>query len=223
MNSVWITRSEPGASQLATALARQGYDPIKRPLIAIEPTYDPRPSGNFAVWVFLSVHAVAYCNELVAAGLCIAVGSATAQALRAQNLSCIVPHKHSSEGVIEYLQDMSSEQVEVLVVQGDDGRRAIQAWCEANQYPCQTWAVYRRVSRQVPCACRNATVVVCNSAAVLQGVRDCMRERSEYIPVIVPSSRVEEEARSRGFGNVWVSDGSSADAVIATLSNIDLS
>ena len=222
MNSVWITRSEPGASQLAAALEQHGYEPIKRPLVAIEPTKNPRPPGDFAVWVFLSVHAVSNCSDLSSAELCIAVGSTTARALRAQDISCMVPSKHSSEGVIETLESMSLEQSEILVVQGDGGRRTIQAWCKANQYLCQTWAVYRRVSRQASNICRNATVVVCNSASVLPGVRDCMREESECTPIIVPSSRVGQEARTRGFGNVWVSGGSSADAVISTLSRIDL-
>ena len=105
---VWVTRTEPGASRLAAALRAAGHTVWTRPTLDIEHLAAPPPPGEFALTVFLSEHAVAgaFANGW-APGPAMAIGTATAAALRTHGVCPLLPAAATSEGVIARLADMA--------------------------------------------------------------------------------------------------------------------
>jgi uroporphyrinogen-III synthase len=86
---VWITRSEPGASETALRVAALGFRPIVAPLLSVRPLEVDLAIADDDALAFTSVHAVARVAALTAhrAGPVFAVGDATAAAARAAGFS----------------------------------------------------------------------------------------------------------------------------------------
>ena len=219
MKRVWITRTEPGASELAEAVVMAGWTPLKEPLLTIEPTGAPRPSGQFSMCVFLSPHAVRHAENDLGNGHFIAVGPATQVALNRWGVLAQVPDRHDSEGVVSLLQATLAQSLRdaVLVVQGKNGRMLVQEWCRSQRVPCTTWSVYRRVPRRVNVACSDVDALVCDSVESLQLAHAQLRDGKSSLPLVVPSKRIANGARMLEFANVWISDGPSPGAVVSTL------
>src|SRR5690606_40816499 len=101
-------------------------------------------------WIFTSVNAVRYARMLDAGvwPACIAVGPATAAALRQAGIEDVItpPQQHDSEAVLslDVLQDVRDRPV--VIVAGEGGRDAMQTGLAARGAQVTRIEVYRRVA-----------------------------------------------------------------------------
>ena len=163
---IWITRSEPGASELAALLNSHGFATWVTPVIDIKAITPPRVEfdaeeltpgvavRDFApgLVIVLSAHAArAYIvsDYVQSKAPHIAVGCQTASVLQRQGLSVQVPHKHTSEGIQTLLKTQHlPAQLCVWLLAGEGGRDTLAHYlrdeCHARVVK---WAFYRRVNQ----------------------------------------------------------------------------
>lgn len=228
---VWVTRTEPGASRLAAAMRGAGHTVSVRPTLDIECLTTPPPPGTFALTVFLSEHAVssAFANGWTP-GPAIAIGTTTGAALRARGVAPRIPATATSEGIIYLLTEAEPRCApaagaghlgnRILVAAGEGGRDTLLAWLATAGFEAVKWPLYRRVARSdaVPPDPAIDAIVV-GSVAGLQATAKLWfpSGRSLATPVVAPSRRVADAARTLGFTRVLTAAGADAAATLAAL------
>ncbi|MEC9286277.1 MAG: uroporphyrinogen-III synthase [Pseudomonadota bacterium] len=223
MTCVWITRSEPGASRLEGVLTGAGFQSIKAPVLTTEMVKEPAPSSVFDVTVFVSEHAVKHAlqRNWRAVGPVLAVGQATADALRSKELETLQAARASSEGILELLEEQYPNAGSVLIVAGANGRTDLAEWLKEKGVRVSTWITYRRVMLEPSVDLGACDVVVASSADALSRIAELCFAHSSFdgdqLPVLVPSNRAAEIAASFGFKNIVNSNGADPHSVIATL------
>ncbi len=219
---VWITRTEPGAARLATALEAAGYTAWVRPVLRIEVLRSYPPPGAFELTIFLSEHAVhaAYANgwrETPA----LAIGPGTQAALRTRGVLAAIPQVATSEGIADFLT--SALPSRALLAAGEGGRDVLGPLLEERGVAVVPWAPYRRVAVSGPLPdSQQVDAIVAASEAGLRVAADMWfaSGRSAAIAVIAPSARVAEAAGAVGFTRVLVSPGAGVQATVATLERV---
>lgn len=217
---VWLTRTEPGATRQAVALATRGFEVLKAPVLGIEPLSSPPPDGHFDVSVFVSEHAVsgATANGWTG-GPALAIGTATARALAAMGVGPSWPIQANAQGVVDLLAP--NPPARTLVVKGTGGRSTLQDWLRGRERTVAEWDVYRRVRLHVAVADEVIDSIVASSADGLRVVEQLWfaERRDARVPLLVPSERVADLATAMGFEQVVVTAGAGTDAVVAALLN----
>ena len=219
---VWVTRTEPGANRLGTALAAVGYEARVRPVLRIDPITGPPPAGRFALTVFLSAHAAVFAvrNGWISTPA-LAIGEATRGALKRHGVDASVPKIGTSEGLIDNLA--ADPPQSVMIAAGEGGRGVLERWLADRGIPTVKWRLYRRVAVGGSLdPAETIDAIVGSSAAALRVVANMWfaSSRSARVAVLVPSKRVATAARALGFARVFVSEGAADEAVIATLNRI---
>ena len=224
---VWVTRTEPGGSRLATALEAAGHTVWLHPTLDIECLATPLPPGAFALTVFLSEHAVAgaFANGWTP-GPAIAIGAATGAALSRRGVAPRIPAAATTEGIIDMLTETlpcTTKQAgddRVLIAAGEGGRDTLVTWLAQSGHRAVKWPLYRRVPQRgaVPADTAIEAIVV-GSIAGLQAMAKLWfaSKRSMAIAVVVPSRRVANAARTLGFTRVLTAAGADAAATLAAL------
>ena len=215
---VWLTRTEPGATRQAAALARRGFEVLKAPVLGIEPLCSPPPAGPFDVAVFVSEHAAsgAAANGWTG-GPALAIGAATARALEALGVEPGSSIQANAQGVIELLAP--DPPARTLVVKGTGGRTTLQDWLRGRKRTVAEWDVYRRVRLDTGIAGEVIDAIVAGSGDGLRAVEQLWfaEGRDARVPLLVPSERVAGLASAMGFEQLVVTAGAGTDAVIPAL------
>jgi uroporphyrinogen-III synthase len=238
--SILVTRSQPGADRLVDALTSAGLDAIAIPMLAVEAVAQPdnrkalSELGDFALVIFVSVHAVRFGVPLIDAHwperprgpIWIAVGAATAAALQRRGISALVPKLESSDGILTLLQTRRVAGQRALIVAGEGGREELQLELDRRGARVDRLEVYRRVPRcdgGALAGLRNRlAAVVISSADGGRAFAACWETvgGSHDVALVVPSARVAKVMRDLGFGVVTTSAGAGADAVIEALEHM---
>lgn len=217
---VWITRTEPSASRLATTLQQSGYDPLVAPVMEIIPVGSSLPSADTDIWVFVSSHAVHQVSKRPwdKTKTTIAVGPTTAAQLKPLGISPLVPSQHSSEGLYELIRTRFAHDLRITIVAGRSGRKDLIKWLNSDGYCCQEWIVYDRKSTDFQIGDEHVDAIVITSAFALSNVRkQYSSERFVSIPIVVPSPRFAELAKSMQFHDVRIADGPTDTATLDAL------
>lgn len=248
MTRVWITRSEPGASAESELLTAYGYDTLKYPLVQVKPLDPWRTLVNGMevnklgaeylapkVVVALSVHAV---NAMHSLGLLesvarsvsntvpwIAVGSATAEALKRRNIPSHVPNLEGTEGILAMseVRQLTPGSC-VWLISGVGGRELLQRHLQDEQgADVVKFELYERVK----CSVDRTMVADCDVIcfASVGSVESCAENfpgLSELAglfkrPIVVASPRIGDAARALGFDNITVADNAGAQAMLHAL------
>jgi len=178
---VLITRSEPGASALASALEAAGFSCEVAPIIEIERVEAGidvlRALADQHVVVFTSVHAVEHAFALVECAQLslptratwIAIGGATAAALARHGIDATTPEIETSEGALAMAALARIDDRRVMIVGGAGGRRVLDAELRARGAHLARATVYRRrraaTDRAVRCVRSDAHAIVVVSSA----------------------------------------------------------
>lgn len=238
---ILVTRSQPGADALARALGDAGFSSEVVPLVATEAcgvhetlaAIEAMPAIDAIVYT--SAHAVehffrmdpARALAMVAGTVSVAIGAATAGALRRHGVAAIRPEDERTEGILA-LPIAALSGGHVLIVGGEGGRRALDAALISRGARVARVTVYRRVSAvsaevvERLVRGRFAAAVV-SSVAGGEALHAAARAagpagaRLLRMPLAVPSQRVADAVEALGFAHVRVSEGAGAHAVIATL------
>ena len=217
--SIWVTRSEPGATALAESLEAAGFKPFKAPVLHIEPLAFAPPPGRFDLAVFLSAHGVRLAAQTVQGRFrrAFAVGRRTRQALLESGIESTAAVVESSEGLLAHLPDLAAQRV--LLVSGVGGRNVLDPGLARRGADVTRLEVYRRVPAfpAVDCAAIKAAV-----ASSGDGFRQAARVwfaagGAPELPVLVPSARVGALGVELGLANVIQCAGADSKAVLAAL------
>jgi uroporphyrinogen-III synthase len=245
LNKVWVTRSEPGAGELARQLQEQHITVLRAPLLEIAPLAEPRvlvdekrvadTSESLATLpgliVVLSAHAArlfvaAYLRPELRERLFVAVGKQTAAVLEQAGLRVIVPELASSEGlmglpVIQALRPGAC----VWLVSGVGGRETLVHYlrrqCGAQVVKLE---LYERKSVGDVADLKPDQVCAVEVASV-QGLQAFYTHWTQLagnmgVAVIVPSQRIAAAAQELGFTQVYTAQDASAGAVLTQLQQL---
>lgn len=217
---IWITRTEPGASLLASKLRESGFNPISKPVFEIQPVHSLAPPNDSDLWIFVSRHAVSNVSKRQwdRTKPTIAVGPTTAAQLESMKIHTLVPSRHSSEGIYDLIRSQFSPGLRVTVVAGRGGRKDLVEWLNRDGYICQEWIVYERIPTKVRVQTSLLDAIVIASAAAISEVRQQFTNaHSVSVPLVVPAPRDAEVARLMQFNTVLIAAGASNTAIISTL------
>ena len=229
---LWLTRTQPGADRQAAALRAAGYQVVVAPVIDILPLpVDADAPAPPELVIFVSAHAVAAAAALLprlAGAALFAVGAETARALAAQRLIARTPEPATSEGLLA-LPELAAAAVRgrcVWLVSGRGGRDLLATTLAERGARLERLCVYERrpvASPDVDPA--TVDVVVAGSGAGLETAWHHWRRRggSPSVPVLVPSSRVAEQARQLGATRVIDCEGADLPAIRAALEALEAS
>ena len=215
---LWITRSEPGASDLAEQLRKLPLEIHKQPVVNISPL-DPGtvPGGQPALIIVLSRHAAFYYlqSELLRPRIShIAIGSATAAELARAGIDAEVPQVSTSEGILAMpvCSDLKPTDV-VWLIAGEGGRTTL-----ADHLPAKVhkFSLYRREANPLDhVAVESLEIIEISSQFALNAVatRLAGRKSADQVYLVVPSERLQEHSRRIGFTRVQLAEGASAEAI----------
>ncbi|MES0873218.1 uroporphyrinogen-III C-methyltransferase [Sinimarinibacterium thermocellulolyticum] len=216
---VLVTRPAEQAEPLCRLLERHGARVTRLPLQVIEPVRQGASAAarlqrqrQARAWIFTSVNAVRYARALDAGvwPTCIAVGPATAAALRQAGIEEVITpaQRHDSDGVLalDLLHDVRDQ--DVVLVTGEGGRDAIETGLAARAARVTRVEVYRRVAlphtpEALARACADVDAAVFTNGESLRlmftRIADDARLRLLDLQLVVPSRRVVEQALELGF------------------------
>ena len=224
MTQVWVTRSEPGATEFASALLASGFEPILEPMIKIRATDERRPMQIVRLAVFLSSHAVRIaCMGGWKPRVAIAIGPSTAATLAQYDIRAEVPEVHDSEGILTLLKENFLDHDEVTIVCGKNSRSFLRDSLLDEQKSVREWQVYERYANnsQTPIDLRLGDWIYAASREGIEAVSNVWNSRCSLkkskVNVVVPSHRIARSTQDLGFSNVHVSSGASIDATLSTL------
>ena len=217
--SIWITRSEPGATALAESLEGAGFKSFKAPVLRIEPLAFEPPQDRFDTAIFLSAHGARLAAQTVKGGFrrAFAVGRRTRQILLESGIEATAAGAESSEGLLADLPDLADRRV--LLVSGIGGRKVLGPGLELRGAHVQRLEVYRRVPAFPSVECAEIDAAVASSG---DGFRQAARVwfaagGAPELPVLVPSTRVGAFGPELGLANVIECAGADSAAVLAVL------
>ena len=221
--SIWVTRTEPGASTLAAALEAAGHTVIKAPVLAVRPRPFEPVAGPYDFGLFLSVHGV----DIAAAGLAgkahalFAVGRRTRSALRARGFDAAVPEIETGEGLLEALGNVDGRRI--LLVTGAGGRDLLADGLRARGASVTRLDVYVRYPLNPEVDAGSVDVMVTSSS---DGLRQAERVWAAAggdpgIPVLTPSARVAALGAELGFRSVHDCGGANPEAVLRMLGRLE--
>lgn len=148
--AVLVTRPHMQAQALCEAVSALGVTPVLFPALEIEPL-GVQPLGGYDRVIFISVNAVQYGvvpGESLSS-LVIAMGPATAEALRAVGIEAELPKPPYTTETL--LQMPALDQIQgqsIAIVAGVGGRNQVQPALEQRGAKVAKLAVYRRVKPQ---------------------------------------------------------------------------
>ena len=225
---VWITRTEPGATKLATELRKRGYECWVEPLIEIHPIASLHPSSTYECVIYLSTHAVHHApHRYQGSAITLAIGEGTAAALRDYEVVARVPQKHSSEGLLELIQADYSSLDTILLICGRNSRSMLLKTLRERDQQVDPLEVYERRLRpkiETSQMFRERVVVLIESLETLNALIQLIAQQDPQIAqawdLVVPSERIAREARQHSQFKVRVSNGISLECTLNTLAKV---
>ena len=220
---VLLTRTEPGATRQADALSAAGLQPVKLPLLKIEPVPCEVPGEIPDVVIVLSAHAVAHGANIIEAwgdgANWLAVGKATARALAEVGIHAISPARESSEGILASEALAALQDRRVGVVCGESPRPLLRETLIDRGAHLIECPVYRRLpvrrNSDYHAHLANLSAVVLSSAEGLRVFADLWNDfcREKSVMLCVKSERIADLARRLGFKDVRTSTGTTGMAL----------
>lgn len=225
---VLVTRPAGQADALLDALRQRGWRATHRPAISIEPLPLGKPErrrlldlDQYHAVIFVSTNAVQFAVDAMADFWpqwptrvhWLAVGEATAEALRKQGLDPEVPERgFNSEAMLALpcLQDLDEKSV--LIFSGDTGRMLLRDTLGERGAHVDVLPLYRRACAvfEWPQECIDAVMVTSVESW------NCMASQvPESVPVVAGSERIADAIREQGYMVVAAHSPHDADMVDA--------
>lgn len=220
---VWVTRTEPGASRMATALESEGIACFVSPVLNIAPTEQPLPGGSYDLAVFVSEHAAALAANAASvwsAGVVVGIGEPAVAALRERcQAGSRIALAANADSVLQMIDGWSAPPRRTLIAKGEGGRDVIQRHLRQAGGVVVEWNAYCRVPASPAVVPDALSAIVCSSG---EGVRAAAaawfaRRGCPDVQVLVPSRRAESVALEVGFRVVHVTAGAAPETVAAAI------
>ncbi|WP_077339773.1 uroporphyrinogen-III synthase [Pseudocolwellia agarivorans] len=232
--NVLITRPENEGRVLASKLEKLDVNSLCQPM------FDYQGNDNQEILhkllrqvqqpivIFISVSAVTYANKLYALSSWpvrqfFAVGTATAQALKALNIKATSPEIQTSEGLLTFAELQNITDQDIIIVRGDGGREHLADSLKARNANVTYFEAYQRIWRQLPSNIeqhwRNHHIncMVITSDAILQNIVQLINRSDGYWRTacywVVASERIAMNAKALGFKRVINANGANDNAI----------
>ena len=233
-----ITRPEKSGRDLQNFLQKQGYQSYCQPYFdyqngaSLEQLHTIQERLTRPIVIFISVAAAEFANKLMPIAYwqtreIIAVGSATAQALKTLGISAIIPDKHDSEGLLALAPLQNVQAKAVLIVRGDGGRELIADALRSRGASVHYFESYRRVWRNYSLEViktwrqQQINCILITSNALLEFVVNLINDSDKYWQEqclwIVASKRIAKKAEEMGIRRIINANGASTTAIITAL------
>ena len=245
MTHVVLTRAESDAKRQLDLLANRGFIATALPLLAIEPvamaSAVETELENSNTFIFTSANAVTHglshvmSECLDASTRVLAVGRKTRELLNEHGIDARSPDREDSEGLLELLDetDKSSPRSlnRITLIKGEGGRDLISSVLSEQGLSIVEVNCYRRIwpsvsRRTVADALDSAEprYIHIASGETLSRLEElctvCGVNAHAKHTVILPSDRVENQARELGWQSRIVAAGASDEALLEVLSKL---
>lgn len=211
---ILVTRPSPQGEALCKQLEMNGAKTYHVPVIKIDRCAVDISSCCPDIAIFISVHAVNYCDQKFFEKKIpfYAIGAATASALLERGIPSLHPVEGNSEGLLALpnLQHVHGKKIALFC--GIEGRELLQDTLKKRGADCQRYEVYQRhcakhqrhLLQTVLKTCR-LTLVICTSEEnllCLQKLAGRYASQLHEILCVVVSQRLADRAREKGFTRV---------------------
>ena len=232
---VLVTRSQPGADSLAAALKEAGYQPRITSVIRIEATpylNSLKELENYSLFIFISAAAVRLATEIISYlqgdknPEIYAIGPETERQLRLVSLNSNCPERADSEGLLALTSLLAIGGKRVLIICGRRGRETLQQQLRDRGAEVDRAEVYQRLPAPVVLQdMGDLDAVIISSGEGLRCFLNLIRnipgqvleQNPGWLPMLVPSHRVANQARIAGVKDIIVCEGASSEAVLCKL------
>lgn len=221
---VVITRPVGTAAALARRVRALGGVPLTLPGLALRGAPDPdairtslRAALNDELIVFTSPAAVRYAAALLplrTAAIVLAVGQATARALRGQGVTVLpAPAQQDSEGLLDLAELQSLQGRRVALIGAPGGRGVLREELAARGARLRELHVYHRVPPRLDRRHVQALMELPDSALVLLSSAETLHNLQQLLPgpawrrlcettAVASSDRIADAARATGFRRI---------------------
>lgn len=230
---ILLTRPEARAAGLIERLRAAGAEPASLPLLALDPLpLEPavlEQARTAAYWIFTSLTAVEQALARIERPWpsCLAVGPATAAALRAAGLTVAAADQGAGSEALLALPPLTAPQgLRLALITGEGGRGLIETELAARGAELQRLALYRRRplshgEDRLASELALAEAVVISSGEGLEQLWSqtppAWREELCRLPLVAPAGRVVERALALGFAQVQPVDSPGDEPTLAAL------
>lgn len=228
--SVLLTRPQGANTRLASLLHAAGISTIEHPLLSIEPLNpgavpEITDLDLYDIIIFISANAVEFGLPLLLAYwpqwpvklTWLSVGKGTSDRLAQRGIKAEFPDPAGSEELLKFdvLQSVSDQRV--LIVRGQGGRETLKDSLSDRGARVDYLEVYRRVPASLDGLADQVDrvdVAIVTSVESLETFFTALPPKEVVkLPLIVPSQRIAEVAKMKGFAEVLVADGASDEAL----------
>ncbi|MPY26627.1 uroporphyrinogen-III synthase [Shewanella sp. YLB-07] len=238
---VLLTRPHGRNQLMVEALLARGVAHLVTPLLQVEATQVQQKSHGMALFkradiiIFISTNAVKFAAKAIKQiwpleAQFYAVGEATLNALSKLGISAQEAPQdcQQTEGLLTLPQLQSLSRKKIVIVRGVGGREALASELIHRGADVSYWEVYRRTcptltSQSNAQAWQQAKIdtIVITSGEILDNlIKLVPKELFAWLRachIIVPSSRVQEQAIANGFQQVTNAKAANCKAVLAAL------
>ncbi|MFT5235248.1 MAG: uroporphyrinogen-III synthase [Shewanella sp.] len=238
--NILLTRPEGRNQSMIEILTQLGISYIVTPLLAVQATDNKQHQEAIAhfkaadIVIFISTNAVVFSSQAIALNKhssmqFYAVGDATFNALQARGVTSFkAPSNYQqTEGLLtlSQLQDLSNKKI--VIVRGVGGRETLAETLMQRGGKVDYWEVYQRtypaIDDGIPYQWRDAKVdtIIITSGEILHSLNKLVpKELFAWLRachIIVPSSRVKEQALAYGLNNVTNAKAANSKAMLSAL------
>lgn len=243
---ILVTRPAHQAENLCNLIRINNGVPIRLPTLEIVPIIlkldETAQTLIHADWfIFTSTNAVhCYCSQLDDAKMrdlktksCLAIGKATAQALKTVGLNVdLMPlHGYNSEALLELDELQSVLQKNIVIIRGENGRETLSEVLTQRGANVSYENVYRREIPEIDCSevsqlitqhCLNLITITSGEAIqnLVKMLPNPQHDWLKKIPLVVVSERIQTIAKNLGFEIIALAQTPSDDAILKTITTI---
>ena len=243
---ILVTRPAQQAENLCALIHAHNGIPIRLPTLEIIPIIlseaeiEQRLTSAIFV-IFTSTNAVrCYCSQLDDAKMrdlktksCLAIGQATAQALKTVglNVDLMPQHGYNSEALLDLSELQHVSQKNIVIIRGENGREMLAETLKNRGANVYYENVYQREIPQIDCrevsqliTEKRLDLMTITSGEAIQNLVQ-MLPKSQHdllkkIPLIVVSERIRTIAKNLGFETIALAQTPSDDAILNTITTI---
>ncbi|MBE7215416.1 uroporphyrinogen-III synthase [Shewanella benthica] len=239
---ILLTRPQGRNQLMVEALLARGVAHLVTPLLQVEATQVQQQSHGMALFkhadiiIFISTNAVKFAAQAIDKAWPIeaqfyAVGEATLNALAQLGISALEAPQdcQQTEGLLTLPQLQSLSKKKIVIVRGVGGREALANELTHRGADVSYWEVYRRTcptltstsNAQAWQQAKIDTIVITSGEILDNLIKLVPKELFAWLRachIIVPSSRVQEQAIANGFQQVTNAKAANCKAILVALS-----
>ncbi len=239
---ILVTRPAHQAENLCNLIIENNGIPICFPTLEIVPLIlksdEIEQNITYADWfIFTSTNAVrCYCSQLddakmhnVKNKLCLAIGKATAHALKTVglNVDLMPEHGYNSEALLDLAALQNVNKKNVVIIRGENGRETLAETLKNRGAIVNYQDVYKREIPQIDhtkMLHQMPDFITITSGEAIQNLVKMLPETQhnllKKIPLIVVSERIQTIANNLGFERILLAQMPSDDAILKTITTI---